>query len=641
MNWCTADWCALMLIAVGAVAALFLKKKTKLATLTALTTLTGGVLMFGIMRFCVNGFDLDLFFQIPILILALAGGFFSPAYLKGHGDDRSGIYWFFFNMTVAAMLGVTICYNKIGFLVLWELMGLASMALVFFHYKEESCVRATWSYLLACEAGGLLLILMFINPFNSPVFMFVTGILGFGLKIGFPLLHYWLPDAHPEAPAPVSALMSGAMIQLGYLGLIRWVFGCRIPSVTIGLTLLILGCIGALAGIIFALSKKNIKGMLAYSSIENMGILGIGFGLALLAKRVNCTEAALAAFSGAILHALNHALLKGGLFLGAGSIQKGMHGSLNMDEMGGLLKRMPVTGTIFMMNSAGISGLPPFCGFISEFLIYFAAIKLIISQTGVLFIAGLAVLIVLSLTGGFAAAAFTKTAGAVFLGEPRSEVAKNAQEVPFSMRLIPAILCICTFAVVITAPYILSPILSRMAPGMELSFIKPLWRIAAASFTLIFIGALLYLWRCMCNKLGTRRSCTWDCGYAAPDARMEYTGTAFSQPLTDFFRPLLRTKKNIVLPEGEFPAKASYEETTFDPAASLYLRIVHFLNFMAEKIHKFQSGYLHLYILAAAIALLLLLIWALLMPWGGNIINAASAIQESTIFPWSPKGGCF
>ena len=415
-----------MLIAVGAVAALLLRKKTKLATLTALTTLTGGVLMFGILRSFVIGNDLDFYFQVPIMILALAGGFFSPAYLKGHGDDRSGIYWFFFNMTVAAMLGVTICYNKPGFLVLWEIMGLASMALVLFHYKEESCVRATWSYLLACEAGGLLLILMFINPFNSTVFVFVTAILGFGLKIGFPLLHYWLPDAHPEAPAPVSALMSGAMIQLGFLGLLRWTFTTTISSNAIGLTLLILGCIGALAGIIFALSKKNIKGMLAYSSIENMGILAIGFGLSILARKSHCVEASTAALCGAMLHALNHALLKGGLFLGAGAIQKGMHGSLNMDEMGGLLKRMPVTGRLFMINSAGISGLPPFCGFVSEFLIYFAAIKLLISHTGILFIAALTVLIILSLTGGFAAAAFTKTAGAVFLGEPRSEIAKNA-----------------------------------------------------------------------------------------------------------------------------------------------------------------------------------------------------------------------
>lgn len=640
MNWCTADWCALMLIAAGALAAWLLKSKKKLATSIALTTLTGGVLTFGIFRTMVIGFDLNLYFQVPILILALAGGFFSPAYLKGHGDDRAGIYWFFFNLTVAAMLGVTICFNKIGFLVLWEIMGLASMALVLFHYKEESCVRATWSYLLACEAGGLFLILAFVNPLNSAMFMFVTAILGFGLKIGFPLLHYWLPDAHPEAPAPVSALMSGAMIQLGYLGLFRWIFVSRIPTITIGLTLLILGCIGALAGIIFALSKKNIKGMLAYSSIENMGILGIGFGLAVIAKKSNCPEAAVAAFSGAILHALNHALLKGGLFLGAGSIQKGTHGSLNMDEMGGLLKRMPFTGRIFMINSAGICGLPPCCGFVSEFLIYLAAIKIFINHSGALFIASLAVLIVLSLTGGFAAAAFVKTSGAVFLGEPRSDIARNAEEVPFSMRLIPAILCLCSFLVVFTAPLIIQPLLNRISPMTELTFIKPLWIVASASAAVTILCALLLIWRNNCNKMGTRRSCTWDCGYAAPDARMEYTGTAFSQPLTDFFRPLLRTKKNVTLPEGEFPAKASYEEFTFDPAASLYLRIVHFLNFIAEKIHKFQSGYLHLYILAAAIALLLLLIWALLLPWGGNIVDA-SAIRECPIFPWSTKGGSF
>ncbi|MBR2426665.1 MAG: hypothetical protein IKB16_07985 [Lentisphaeria bacterium] len=638
MSWCTADWSALMLIAAGAIIALCLKNKTRLATFFALAALTGGVLTFGIYRIVTFRITQDLFFQIPILILALAGGFFSPGYLKGHGEERAGIYWCFFNLTVAAMLGVTICYDKIGFLFLWELMGLASMALVLFNYREERCVRATWSYLLACEAGGLFLILLFVNPFSNPALTFAVAILGFGLKIGFPLLHYWLPEAHPEAPAPVSALMSGAMIQLGYLGLLRWGIYIHIQSYIVGITLLTLGCIGALGGIIFALSKKNIKGMLAYSSIENMGILGMGFGLALLAKKANCYEASYAAFAGASLHALNHAFLKGGLFLGAGAIQKGTHGSLNMDIMGGLLKRMPFSGSIFLINAAGLSGLPPFCGFVSEFLIYYAAVNILIACSGNILIATLAVLIVLSLTGGFAAAAFTKTAGAIFLGEPRSDIAKNAEEVPFTMRLILLLLCLGSCAIVFISPLLLTKLLKGVNAIGELQFIKPLWYIAGASVAVVILFGLLAFWRFKGRKMGTRRSCTWDCGYAAPDARMEYTGTAFSQPLTDFFHPLLQTKKKVAEPAGEFPVSASYEEKTPDPGAVFYLRILRILNYIAEKIHHFQSGFLHLYILAAALALLFLLLWAMFLPWGGEIMGK-TAIQEYFIFPWNPKGG--
>ena len=640
MSWCTADWCALMLITAGAIGAVCLRKKLRLATVLALTALSGGVLTFGIYRISTFGIDLDFFFQVPIIILALAGGFFSPGYLKGHGEERAGIYWFFFNLTVAAMLGVTICMNRIGFLVLWEIMGLASMALVLFNYRETNCVRATWSYLLACEAGGLFLIMMFVAPFQNPTLMFITGLIGFGLKIGFPLLHYWLPEAHPEAPAPVSALMSGAMIQLGYLGIFRWVLNGRFPQETAGTVLLILGCIGALSGIIFALSKKNIKGMLAYSSIENMGILGMGFGLAMLAGKTSCPEAAYAAFAGASLHALNHAFLKGGLFLGAGAVQKGTHGSLNMDIMGGLLKRMPFSGSVFMINAAGLSGLPPFCGFISEFLIYYAAVKILISCSGGILIATLAVLIVLSLTGGFAAAAFTKTAGAIFLGEPRSDIAKNAVEVSVSMRLILLFLSIGSGIIVFTSPLLLKGLLCKLPHCTDMTFLKPLWYIAGTSAAVIVLFALLVLWRFKGRKMGTRRSCTWDCGYAAPDARMEYTGTAFSQPLTDFFHPLLHTKKQITEPAGEFPVKASYEEKTPDPGAVFYLHILHFLNYIAEKIHKFQSGFLHLYILAAAIALLLLLLWAMFLPWGGGFIDK-TPLQEILIFPWNGKGGSF
>ena len=636
MSWFTVEWGALFLIAIGGAAAFLARKNPKWATGIALTALSVGVITFAGAN-CREWSNV-LFFRIPILVLALAGGFFSPAYLKGHGEERSGIYWFFFNLTVSAMLAVTLCTQKIPFLTAWEIMGLSSMGLVLFNYKETATVRASWSYLLACEAGGLLLMMLFLFNGNSIVTL-ILALLAFGLKIGFPLLHYWLPEAHPAAPAPVSALMSGAMIQLGFYGLYLYGYGDTRKDILIaGTILLILGCIGALCGIIFALSKSNLKGMLAYSSIENMGIIAMGSGLTLLSDYYDRPACSLLAGAGVCLHMLNHAFLKGGLFLGAGAIQKAMHGSLNVDEMGGLLKRMPFTGTIFLMTSAGLSGLPPFAGFVSEFLIYYSAILALTSHSGSLMIAATVVLIVLSLTGGFAAAGFTKIAGAIFLGEPRSQHAAEAVEVPRSMKIVLATLFLCSILMVILAPVLFTVLAKNAGIGTADELYLPLWYIAGTSLAVTILSFLLIFWRNRILKRGTRRSCTWDCGYARPDARMEYTGTAFSQPLTDFFQPLLRSKHEVTLPEGEFPAQASYREKTNDPAAKLYLGIVHLLGRIAEKVHAFQSGYLHLYILIATAALLLLLIWGLLTDWSGSILSAIPK-DEIRIFPWNTKGG--
>ena len=585
-------------------------KRKKLAAGIGATGLILGILSWGLLLILnIERLTPGIFiWAIPILILGFCGAIHSLAYLKGHGEERSNLYYLFYNLTVASMLGVLLVDDSILFLSFWELMGLASFALVSFDFKSSKTRDAAWLYLLVCEAGSLFLILMFLAP-EASVMRFIFGLIGFGLKIGFPVLHIWLPQAHPAASAPVSALMSGAMIPLGFYGLLYFALEGAVFYRTIGLVFLILGMIGALGGILFSLPKTNVKELLAYSSIENMGIISMGFGLEFL-----CTGGSRDfvipsfAMAGAMLHIVNHAFLKGGLFLGAGIIQKATH-SLDMEDMGGLLKRMPFSGSLFLMNSAGICGLPPFNGFISEFLIYAGALLAICSGELLLMICGILVLIVLALTGGIAAAAFAKLTGAVFLGEPRTEKAAEAKE-QSKLMTIPVLLL-----------FVLSNGVTLLIGWGNKDDLPALFVIANLSVVLVLLSAML-VWirsKVLPGRNVDKRGCTWDCGYIAPTARMEYTGTAFVQPVVDFFASLLHPVKKVRMDQKLFPERAEITVETEDAAdRTVWKPLFHFFGKAADRIHRLQSGYLHLYVLIMVLALLAMLIWGFYFEGGAK-----------------------
>lgn len=615
------DFISVGLIAAGGFLALICGKNARLATVSGITFLIAGVLLSGVelateLQAWTGKIAMN-WFLVPVLVLALAAACYSPGYLRGHGSERSNVYWFFLNITVAAMVMVVKMTQMWGlwsaapvmkglvFMLAWEIMGAASFALVMFDRHSQSARRAGWLYMAACHAGGALLILFFLFP-DRGLLSFFLALTGFGLKIGFPLLHIWLPDAHPAAPAPVSALMSGAMIELGFLGLISLAVlpGDMAVLKCAGWTLLILGLCGALGGIVFALPQNNLKRLLAYSSIENMGLISVAFGLGLLGKYYRIPAMETAGFAGAVLHVLNHALLKGGLFLCAGSVLKSS-GTLEMDKLGGMMRRTPATGTAFTLHAAGICGLPPFNGFVSEFLIYFAAFSGIAAGGGLLRAAATAVLITVALTGGIAAAVLVKAIAAVFLGEPRSQAAVEAQEVSRTMVIVQFALFVLSLVMVAATPWLL-----KIWGGDELVWItaKVAW---AGIGVMVLLVALLFLQYCCCRR-GIRRSITWDCGYAAPDARMEYTGTAFTQPLSDFFDPVLKVKKELVKPEGIFPERAGLRECVDDGGVrNFWSPLMTMVNKAAEKIHHLQSGSLHFYILSALFALVAMLVYAM------------------------------
>ncbi len=567
--------------------------------------------------------NLSAFFLLPVLLVGGAAAIHSPAYLKGHDHGKSGNYWFFFNMTLASMTLVTLVRTPLTFLLAWELMGTMSFALVAFEYRSKLTRQAAWIYLLACEAGALFLIGFFVFAGReiSPAILFALLLIGFGLKAGLPFLHIWLPEAHPAAPAPVSAVMSAAMIKLGLYGVLRFHHMINIPDNIIGWTLLFCGLAGALFGIIAATAQSNLKRLLAYSSIENIGIICIGLGLGFLGINAGNSMMAAAGFCGALLHLLNHMLLKGSLFMLAGTVYKAT-GTLNMDRMGGLMKRMPRTGWLFAFSGISISGIPPFNGFLGEFLIYAAAYYGIISGTGTpVFFSSLLTMITLALVGGIAAGAFSKAIGGIFLGEPRTREAADASQAPLSMDLPPFIFTLLSLAMIFLAgnvcAYLIPVITDALGvrpchlgvPVAELQELLCKLSIFALIVTGFFVLLQFLRSLLMRNREVTVRG-TWDCGYAAPDARMEYTATAFSQPLSDFLHRLTGWRKEVHPPRDFFPKEAGIRITTADPAAKrFWVPVFHAFGTAAVKVRILQSGLLHLYILIMVTALILMLFW--------------------------------
>ena len=390
------------------------------------------------------------------------------------------------------------------------------------------------------------------------------------MKAGFPLLHVWLPKAHPAAPAPVSALMSAGMINLGFYGILR--FGIT-PQITTLAGWVLLGCglLGAFGGALYALMQKNLKSLLAFSSVENMGIIGIGLGLGFLG--VSSENGAMTAFGfgGAFLHCWNHALLKGGLFLGAGTVYK-MSGTLQINRLGGLMKKMPFTGIAFLLSSLSLSSLPPFNGFLGEFLIMMSAFSAL-APTGKawLFLGVLLTILLLALTGGLACAVYGKAVGGVFLGESRTKDAADCRDGSFFMVFPLYIFLLLNIVFFAFASVVITTILQHLPEGLvgkKLLMVESLTNMANSINMIFFFSliavlgiALLLLVRYFAgkrNSCGEKNGPTWDCGYALPTARMEYTGSAISQNFLELFAKILRPAEKGGVPREYFPEKGEY-----------------------------------------------------------------------------------
>ena len=585
---------------------------------------------------------LTAWFLFPTLLLSALSAIYGAGYLRmWQGRRPLGPVWFFHCMLVLGMMLVLLARNAVLFLFAWELMAVASFFLVTFEHEREAVREAGWIYFVATHLGTAFLLVFFlltaretgsmdftvwaekgIQTRSLADILFLLAIVGFGTKAGFMPFHVWLPEAHPAAPSHVSALMSGVMIKTGVYGLLRSLTFLGAPPLWWGWMLIGIGLTSGVLGVLFALAQHDLKRLLAYHSVENIGIIALGIGVGLLGVTTNSPALIVLGFGGGLLHVLNHALFKGLLFFGAGAVLQGT-GTHEIDRLGGLLKRMPWTAATFLIGAVAISGLPPLNGFVSEFLIFLGAFKGGVSTGGAIAVPLLALIAGLALIGGLAAACFTKAFGIVFLGEPRSEHVSHAHEADWTMRLPMLILAAGCVLIGLFAPVVVGSLqavlenLTHLQPAAVsenlAAVASPLaWVVIGTVAFLLLLLALILLRRGLLAGRRVETNVTWGCGYAQPTARMQYTASSFAQPLMDLFRPLLGTKKKISPPRGFFPEEAALKTVTPDIShEEVYRPVFGRINEWLSQLRWVQHGKVQLYVLYIAVTLIVLLIWEL------------------------------
>jgi len=580
-------------------------------------------------------FLLDGVSALFLVLLAVVGGA-GAAYAHEYWADRDyprsaprGRRWW---SAIVLCLGWTLlAANGLHFLLGWELFAVSAYYLITLD-RQRDARAAGWLYLAASHAATLSLFAFFTLlavrtgswelhalPGRTDLApLFWLALFGFGLKAGLFPLHIWLPPAHANAPSHVSAMLSGVALKLGIYGLVRFSGWMPVPAAA-GWVVLGLGAGSALLGAAFALAQNDLKRLLAYCSVENIGIILIGLGLSLLGTTHGDAPWGRLALAGALLHVWNHGLFKTLLFFGAGSVLHAT-GTRDMSRLGGLWRAMPWTAGLFALGAVAIAGLPPLNGFVSEWLVYLGLFDAVTGR-GPAAWAALPAVILLGLTGALALAAFAKATAIVFLGAPRTQAARHAHESGPWMRgpmLLLAVLC----AVLALAPVFFWPGLIRAVgiwhpPWGGVESDPPLASLGRAQLGLALVATLagVALFR-MIRVNGLRRGPTWDCGYAAPTAHMQYTGGSFAGIPGGWFSWILLPVRKLRRPRGLFPAQASLVEQLPDvvlarvltPASALILRV-------SSAVRQLQHGHLQFYILYVVIGLVAV---AALVLWGGG-----------------------
>jgi hydrogenase-4 component B len=613
----------------------------------ALTTLLGGGLdrwsgawpvPFGSLSLRLD--PLASVFILPICLVGGACALYGGAYLRPYADERAlGAPLAGYNLLLASMTLVCLADNLLLLLVAWELMTLSSYALVVHEHGLEMVREAGRRYLVAAHlatatlvllalllsAGGGSLELSRLSPGTAAApaaVLFLLALAGFGTKAGIVPLHVWLPDAHPAAPSHVSALMSAVMVTMGFYGLARFIPLLGPPPLWWGLVLMALGAAGALGGIAFALVQRDVKRILAYSTIENAGIITLAFGVGLLGTALNRPALAALGWLGGLLHLWNHALFKSILFLGYGAAAQRAH-SRDAEAMGGLLRRWPAVGGLLVLGAAAIAALPGLNGFTSEWVIFYGLLAGGMELRGVPQIALLGGVPALAFTGALAAACFARLTGVTLLGEPRSEGAAHAEAPGWEMRLpmlLLAALCLAFAWAPVQVVALLAPAVVDVAPRADTSAVgnavEPLGGVALLIAFALGIG--LGLRRLLApRKGGARGAPTWGCGYARPAPRMQYTASSFAGPITRILQPLLQSRVDRdIQAEGTWPKTASWRSVTPDRAlAGLYQPMFQSIEQALLRLRGLQQGRVSTYLLYIVLTVLVL-VASMILPLG-------------------------
>lgn len=597
-------------------------------------TIDGGT-NFGAVALSID--PLSAWFILIINLTLINGTLYGIGYMKPYADRRSSLslHWILLVLFHASMLWVCQLRNSLAFLIIWEIMTLTSFLLVMFEQHTKT-IQAGLNYLIQMHIGVALLSVAFIGIYlHSGTFDFqgiadffatsssgwvpVLLFVGFGIKAGFVPYHTWLPHAHPAAPSHISGIMSGVIVKMGIYGLLRVILMVRSDLVTTGVILLVISAVTVLYGILNASVHRDMKKMLAFCTSENIGIIGMGMGLALIGKGIGNQAMSFLGLSAALLHTLNHSLYKSLLFFTAGNIYRQTH-TRNMEQMGGLIREMPQTALLFLAGILGIAGMPPLNGFVSKFLVYSGFIESFRTQQVTISALLILCTAILAMAGGVSILAFTKSFGTVFLGTPHKNSVRPSGDVALMMRLplyfIAALMLLIGLfpeLVLQSLQCILPAFDPRGDPAFAQTLMHPVSRVGRSSLFLAVLILALWLLR---QRTGAARktewSATWGCGYAAPTPAMQYTGKSYSKNLARLFGfgSLEGKKYRELKAESVFPTPRSYrsfymeffETRLIDPFLKVFIRIFSYFRF----IHNGRIQYYVLYGFFFVIVLLIL-----------------------------------
>ena len=633
---CAKVWVATALIAMAAIGAIALSAKTLLCGDLELASFTTS--LFGKEHISVDGIS-ALFLSI-IAIASVATVLYSRGYVGGYLERYSSthisLHYTALVLLVVSMMLVVVTSGGFSFLFSWELMTIASFILILFEAERQEVRRAALNYLVMMHIGFMFLVAGFVMLYNvtdsanfaavecyfnvaAPLPLFMMLFIGFGMKAGLFPMHIWLPEAHPAAPSHVSAIMSGVMIKTGVYGILRLMQAIdnNIDLLyNIGLIVLLAGIVTGIWGVIFAAMQNDVKRLLAYSSIENIGVILIGLGVAAVGHAAGSNLIGMCGMCGALLHIVNHSLFKTMLFFSAGNIYSRMH-TTAMNQMGGLAKHMPITAILMLFATVAICALPPLNGFVSELLIYIGMFNGVSDGHEVLYAVG--GIIALSLIGGVVVLAFTKLYGIVFLGSPRSHHVAECTEVDSQRIAAMAIPAALILFVGLLPQFAIRPIalVAEAVTGGDSSmavaqFTPMLTSLSCVGFILILVIALLFVMKYRAQlKRKIESGPTWGCGFTAPNTRMQYTGESFSEGLENVGRPLM---KDMVdgrsVDKGEiFPSEHNYKVVHKDKVDSLlgqlWVKMMHNINGFVMRL---RTGRVNNYITFALAFLFVVLI---------------------------------
>ncbi|MEI6124831.1 MAG: proton-conducting transporter membrane subunit [Bacteroidota bacterium] len=584
---------------------------------------------------------LSAWFVIIINIISLAGSFYGQEYLGHYPDRRSDlkVHFALLPLFQASMVYVTLFNDLFLFIVVWEIMSLSSFLLILFERKKEGTVKAATNYFIQMHVSVVFLLigtfyLYYLSGGTSftdmaalpqqagttnSLLVFLLFFIGFGIKSGFIPFHTWLPHAHPAAPSHLSGIMSGVIIKVGIYGILRVVMQSPANMIVMGWIIMIFAVCSGLYGVMLAIIQHNLKKLLAYHSIENIGIIGIGLGMGVLGMGYGNTVLAFMGFAGALLHTLNHSLFKSLLFFSAGNVYQAT-GTVNIENLGGLGKKMPYTSAFFLIGAIAICGLPPLNGFVSEFIIYLGLFKAIhlfgLSES----FSFALVIAALALISGLAILCFTKAFGIVFQGSARKPLAKEPVEMGW-VKKVPMMLIVAMMVFIGFFPGMILRVMEQplhlmvAAPDMQSTLSGFATTLSSISWISgVFIAIILVV--AGLRKLAQRKteistSETWGCGYVAPNPRMQYTASSFARTFRKLFEPLVSVEKDKINIEAVFPKKVySYESKSHDKIEDRLIsgpleKVMKFLG----RFRIFQNGQTQSYLMYGFLFIIIVLVF--------------------------------